>query len=92
MSVTFDAVQSAAMARRATETTDGTTDQVNLRIPKAVKAKLAEYNRRLPLRPTMTAIMLAALDDWFARNPLPPDAGAAAADAKGDAKAARGRR
>ena len=72
MSAPTNAVQSAAMARRD-ELADG-TEQVNLRIPKDLRAKLVAYSRR-PLGPTMTAIIVQALREWFARNPLPPDAG-----------------
>jgi hypothetical protein len=72
MSAPTNAVQSAAMARREPEPAEGTV-AINLRLPARVKRLLEEYRRRWPLRPTMTTIIVTALEEWFARNPLPPD-------------------
>lgn len=90
MSAQTNAVQSAAMARRDELSTG--TEQVNLRIPSDLRALLVKYSTR-PLGPTMTAIIVQALREWFARNPLPDDAapgGKAPARTKAEAAAAKG--
>lgn len=71
MSAATNVVQSAAMARREEESEDGTVS-MNFRLPKGIRATLLRYTSR-PLGPNMTAIVVQALREWFARNPLPPE-------------------